>query len=304
MTNEELATAIQAGGADDLKPVLYDRVKYFMYKLAGEYYSRYSERFIACGVEMSDLRQECFPAFLKALDYFNPATEFKFVSFLKYPLKNVCAELLGIRNSDGKNHKPLDNATSLDKTLPGADNEDVTLKNIIPDPSSEQAFEKAIDGIQDEQTRDVLYKALDRLEKPLRAVIVHYYFERMTFADIGELMNVSGSRVQQMKEKALRQLRAMPEVCMLREEQHIESRLHFTSYNYSEGYFIAQHRIADIIKRGDYLSYGKRKAIEYECQKQAEQELEEQLADIRKEYPFVNDTETLKLLLRRKQGAG
>ncbi|MGN1133866.1 MAG: sigma-70 family RNA polymerase sigma factor [Oscillospiraceae bacterium] len=275
-----------------------------MYKLAGEYYSRYSERFIACGVEMSDLRQECYPAFLKALDYFNPATEFKFVSFLKYPIKNVCAELLGIRNSDGKNRKPLDNATSLDKTLPGADNEGLTLKNIIPDPSAQQAFENALDSIQDEQTRDVLYKALDRLEKPLREVIVHYYFEGMTFADIGELMGVSGSRVQQMKEKALRHLRAMPEVCMLREEQHIESRLHFTSYNYSEGYFIAQQRISDILKRGDYLSYGKRKAIEYECQKQAEQELEEQLADIRKEYPFVTDTETLKLLLRRKQGVG
>ncbi|MGN1133800.1 MAG: sigma-70 family RNA polymerase sigma factor [Oscillospiraceae bacterium] len=304
MTNEELAAAIQAGGADDLKPVLYDRIKHLMYKFMGQYFSRYSERFCACGVEIADLRQECYPAFLKALDYFKPAAEYKFTSYLELHTKNAARKLLGINNSDSINKKPLDNATSLEKTLPGADNEGVTLKNIIPDPSAQQAFENALDSIQDEQTRYVLYKALDRLEKPLREVIVHYYFEGMTFADIGELMGVSGSRVQQMKEKALRHLRAMPEVCMLREEQHIESRLHFTSYNYSEGYFIAQHRIADILKRGDYLSYGKRKAIEYECQKQAEQELEEQLADIQKEYPFVTDTETLKLLLRRKQGAG
>ena len=33
MTNEELAVAIKQGGADDLKPALWDRVKLLMFKL-------------------------------------------------------------------------------------------------------------------------------------------------------------------------------------------------------------------------------------------------------------------------------
>lgn len=82
MTNEQLAEFIQQGGADDLKPVLYDRVKHLMYKLMGQYYSKYTDRFNACGVELADLRSECYPAFLKALDGFKPAAEYKFTAYL------------------------------------------------------------------------------------------------------------------------------------------------------------------------------------------------------------------------------
>ena len=57
MTNEQLAEFIKQGGADDLKPALWDRVKHLMFKLAGQYYSSYEERFTACGAELADFRQ-------------------------------------------------------------------------------------------------------------------------------------------------------------------------------------------------------------------------------------------------------
>ena len=58
----------------------------------------------------------------------------------------------------------------------------------------------------------------------------------------------------------------MPDVRMLREEQRIERHLHFRSLDNSTAYYKAQEKIAEILKRGDYLSYGKRQAIIYDCQ--------------------------------------
>lgn len=46
-----------------------------------------------------------------------------------------------------------------------------------------------------------------------------------------------------------------------------QRQCHFDSYsNNTPAYYKAQERIAEIIKRGDYLSYGKRQAIIYDCQ--------------------------------------
>lgn len=106
MTNEQLAEFIKQGGADDLKPALWDRVKHLMFKLAGQYYSSYEERFTSCGAELADFRQECYPAFIKALEAYSPEKGYAFTSYLEYHIRNAGAELLGIRNADRENNKP------------------------------------------------------------------------------------------------------------------------------------------------------------------------------------------------------
>lgn len=265
MTNEQLAGFILQGEANDLTYVLWERVKHLMFKICGQYYGRYSERFAACGVELSDLRQECYPAFLVALRSFKPAEDNSFASYLKYPIKNACARLLGIRNKDRQNKQPLDNCTSLDVPLNSEEDAEITLVAAIRDETAEQAFENALNSIQDEQTREVLTKALSRLTKPLRDVIMLYYFEGMTQEAIAEQAGVSGECIRQRKNQALRKLRAMPDVQMLREEQRIEKTLHFSSRDNSPAYYQAQEKIARILKRGDYLSYGKKQAIMYDC---------------------------------------
>ena len=267
MTNEQIAEFIQNGGADDLKPVLYDRVKHLMYKLMTEHYNKYTERFIACGYELCDLRAECYPAFLKALESFKPAKKFKFVTYLDLHIKNTVNDLLGIRNKDKLNHKPLDNCNSLDMPLSSED-DNFTLGDTIVDETSEQAFENAIQSIRDEKVKQVLHKAIASLDEPLRDVIVLYYFENMTQEEIGRRLGVSGEGIRQRKAKALRQLRRNADVRLLREEQHIERRLHFTARDNNEAYYIAQRKIAEIERRGDYLSYGKRQAIIFDCRVQ------------------------------------
>lgn len=199
MTNEQLAEFIKQGGADDLKPALWDRVKHLMFKLAGQYYSSYEERFTACGAELADFRQECYPAFIKALEAYSPEKGYAFTSYLEYH----------IRNADRENNKPLDNCTSLDKPLDTGDSKELCLADIIPDSNSQEGFEQALQTIADEHTREVLHKALDRLDKPLRDVIVLYYFEDMTQEQIAKREGVSGERIRQRKAKALRKLRCM-----------------------------------------------------------------------------------------------
>lgn len=189
MTNEQLAEFIQQGGAEDLKPVLWERVKHLMFKICGQYFGRYPERFAACGVEIADLRQECYPAYLKALKSYNPAKNSKFTSYLNYHTVNACRELLGIRSGD--NTKPLDNCTSLDIPLNTEDGSEITLAGLIEDETAAEPFEKALQDISDEQTRKVLTAALERLDKPLRDVIVLYYFKGLTQEAIAEQSDVS-----------------------------------------------------------------------------------------------------------------
>lgn len=66
MTNEQLANLIQQDSTE-LLPVLWGRVKHLVFMLCGRYYAKYAARFAACGVELCDLRQECYAAFLEAV---------------------------------------------------------------------------------------------------------------------------------------------------------------------------------------------------------------------------------------------
>lgn len=207
MTNEQLAAFIKEGGADDLIPVLYSRVENLIYKICGRYYARYRERMTACGVEMSDLRQECYTAFLKALDGFKPAKDTLFTSYLEYPVKSTVFELLGIRS--GKvNNKPLDNCTSLDKPITSADGENITLADIIEDTAIEPHDEQ----ITRRDMKRIVRQSVARLDEPCRESVQAYYFKGMTHKQIGEMLGVSGERVRKLIEKAFRQLQEDPEV--------------------------------------------------------------------------------------------
>lgn len=62
LTNEQLAELIQQGN-DELKPVLWERVKRLLYSFAGKYYYRYTEYCERCGVSEWDLRQQAYCAY-------------------------------------------------------------------------------------------------------------------------------------------------------------------------------------------------------------------------------------------------
>ena len=93
MTNEQLAALAQDPDHAELVPVLWEKVKNLLYQKAGTVYSARKSQFQQCGVELWDIRQGCYMAFLEALKGFHPGAGNQFTSYLNYPFRNVVAEL-------------------------------------------------------------------------------------------------------------------------------------------------------------------------------------------------------------------
>lgn len=266
MTNEQLAEDIQKNSDKDLTAVLWQRVKGICFKLAGGYYSKYAEKFNSCGVEFEDVKQECYFAFLQAVKAYKSDSGLKFTSYLNYPILNACRDLLGIRNKEGLNRSPLDNYTSLDVPINAEEENEITLLDTVEDETALESYENALQSISDEQTRKVLTESINRLEPPLKAVIMLYYFEDMEFSQIAELQGVSADEVRKRKNKALNQLRKMPEIRILREENHAEEYLHFHTTPYTYEDYMRERAVSATIRRGSVLTEKRKQQIKFNCQ--------------------------------------
>lgn len=264
MTNEQLCVFIQQDSTE-LLPILWGRVKDLCFMLCGRYYAKYAARFAACGVELCDLRQECYGAFLQAVQSFKEDKGMKFSSFLDFPIRNTAAELLGIRNKDRVNHNPLDNAVSLDKPIEAADNDNMTLADVIPDTESAEPFERVLQEVADDHSRAVLCEALEKLTEQERDVIVMIFFEGKTAQAIAAERGVSCERISQIKRKAIKKLRTMPTLKVLYEENRTEQRLHFNSRAYGYSYMISQQEVRQALRTGECLTESQRKSIAAEC---------------------------------------
>ena len=260
MTNEQLCVFIQQDSTE-LLPILWERVKDLCFMLCGRYYAKYAARFAACGIELCDLRQECYAAFLQAVRSFQEDKGMKFSSYLDFPIRNTAAELLGIRNPERTNHKPLDNAVSLDKPIEASDNDNMTLADVIPDRESGEPFERVLQEVADEHARAVLCEALEKLTEQERDVIVMIFFEGKTAQDIAREWGVSAQRVGQVKAQAIRTLRKMPALKVLDEEYRAERRLHFKSNAYGYSYMIAQQEVRQVLRTGECLTESQKQRI-------------------------------------------
>lgn len=72
MTNEQLAKFIKEGDSEDLKPVLWERVKKLLYAKATAEYNRRKNYCDKCGIELWDIKQACYEVYLKALEGYKP----------------------------------------------------------------------------------------------------------------------------------------------------------------------------------------------------------------------------------------
>lgn len=200
MTNEQLAAFIKHGGNDELIPILWERIRKLMYMKSDKVYSALESRFIQCGVDVWDLKQSCYMAFLKAVEGYKPDSKSKFTSYLSYPFKNAVRELAGVRT---QKNEPLNNCTSLDVPLKD-DEPDFTLADTISDETAVNAPERA--ELEDDYR--ILHEAVNNLKEPMNRVINAYYFEDKSFTQIGKEMGISHSTVSNIKAKGLRCLRS------------------------------------------------------------------------------------------------
>jgi len=65
-----------------------------------------------------------------------------------------------------------------------------------------------LEQLEDAESRKLLAQAIDKLPERERQVVALYYVEELTMKEIGEVLNVSESRVSQMRTQAMIRLRA------------------------------------------------------------------------------------------------
>ena len=216
LTDEQLAEFIQQGGNDDLKPVLWERVRRLMYMRSSRYFRRYTDYCTEHGVTELDLRQQAYQAYENALKKFESGRG-KFSTILSYTFKN---SIRGLFKRD-----TLNRADSLDRIIDnGSGDSDTVLIDLIADDTSAVPFEIIEEKSQREETARVLRKCIDRLEEREKGVIDSYFYNGETLGSIGRAYGITKSRVQIIRDRALRNMYEMPEIRKLGDEYGYTSR--------------------------------------------------------------------------------
>lgn len=169
----------------------------------------------AAGLTLEDFEQEGFFAVKRAAEYHDPERG-SFLTALQYFVKHqIRAATIGghgryVTTEEGKKVRlpadPLCSASSLDEQLP-SDDDDRSLVDVVPDPSSALAFENVERDIYTEQLRGILDKALAMLPEQQREVVRGRFFEKLTLKQAGECVGVSASRAAQLENYGLRAMR-------------------------------------------------------------------------------------------------
>ncbi len=92
---------------------------------------------------------------------------------------------------------------SLDDTFPGQGRDGATLGESAADPTSDQSHER----VEEAELHGLLVQNLKDLPEQEKLVLALYYYEELTFKEIGEVLKLTESRVSQIHSKAILKLR-------------------------------------------------------------------------------------------------
>jgi len=111
---------------------------------------------------------------------------------------------LGIEMKDLQNWKKEINAVnmfSMDKPIDDSNKQN--LYDIVEDSDYTNADEQ----LEDEEMKRILLKAIKNLPEKTRLAITLYYYEKLTFKEIGKILNVSESRISQIHSETMVKLK-------------------------------------------------------------------------------------------------
>lgn len=215
MTNEQLAVFIQQGGNDELIPLLWERVRKLIYTLSDSYFKSYGDTLAHYGLTPSDLKQEAYSAFLKAVEAFDPDKGYLFTSYLKYPLKNA---LRGLKTSDLLNKADSLNAPIGDES----GGETAEFIDFISDNTADTE-EQAEQILMKESVKETVRKAVEELPEEEQNLIQERYFNNRTLSDIAQLYSISRETIRQREQRIIKRLRKNPSLQRLGADLGYES---------------------------------------------------------------------------------
>lgn len=226
-SNEELATLIKQGD-NGYMPQLWEQVRKIVVMIAIKYFNRLENK---CGLELDDLIQEGYFGVLKAVEYYEPDSEYKFSSYLNLNLKNVFDKMTGIRYG-GENDKILNCALSLDAPIENdCENDNLTLLDTISNKStSNYSFENNEQSVYNRDLRKVLDKALGQLSEKRNKIITLNYFFDMSQSQIASVLKCNRSYISSEIREALLQMRTGPYRKELYSFMHYSDAAEFDHY--------------------------------------------------------------------------
>lgn len=199
MDNERLAELIQDGGNDELLPILWNKTRLLIFKKCGTIWRFYSEKLTLCGCTLDDLQQEAYSALLLAVKGYKAEKGYKFTTYLSYALKRIVRGLLS--GSDVLNQastESLSQPIGMDK-----DGEPLLVEDVVADDTAAAELEK----IERRDEYAALYEAIDDLPPDLKNVIQAYYFEGLTYRQVGERYGYDPEHARRLNVTALKILR-------------------------------------------------------------------------------------------------
>jgi hypothetical protein len=183
LENESLAIKIKNGN-ESLLPELYSNVYLLICQQANNRINQAPKHMADL---IQDLIQSGYFAVLDAVKAYDPATGYKFTTYLNYPLKNRFDECLGIRTKRGKNDA-MHGVTSLDKEL--SSESDITLNDILLDPESETAFNNICDTEFWKSTNIILREAIyQSCIDPIRSALMAMLDYDITLSAAAKLLS-------------------------------------------------------------------------------------------------------------------
>ena len=205
LSNEDLAERIKQGERQYI-PELWEQTRKLLYSFAFKYYTRYSERFAACGITLEDLQQECFIILLNMVEAYDPNKDYKLNTYMKYQFKCHLRTLLRVGGNYAE--EPLNACNSLSDRIIGLSDEEITIADTLEDEAAELAYTDVDELIYQHQMRLALNEAMSTALTPEQIrIIVERYYNYRTLAEVGELMNITSGAARERERNALRDLR-------------------------------------------------------------------------------------------------
>ena len=200
MSNEELAIRIQ-NGEKELISALWEKNRGIIHRSTYSLYTRYRDRCISSGVTPDDVIQVSYFALLDAVEAYESGSGYKLTTYLRYPLKNHFDALIGLRTSK---RNPINQCASLD--VPIVDGEDIYILDTIEDTESQKPFEDTIEGMANQQLREILEIAISKLSNVCAVSVRERYLQGKDFSVIADETGEDIANVKKWVNKALRHL--------------------------------------------------------------------------------------------------
>lgn len=145
-----------------------------------------------------DLVSEGTIGMMKAAEKYDPSRGKPFVTFAApYIRRSIEAAI--------ERHETNGDVRSTDESLPIGSHNNYTLLNVLEDKDAA----KADAAVEEASLSEDLIQAISVLNEREQTVIRHYFGiqeQRMTMAEIGEMMGLKRERVRQVRDKAIRKL--------------------------------------------------------------------------------------------------